>query len=196
MLSGKDIRLRKHRGNQQRVLMAVAKKSLTSISAVTTSKNKNPASSTQGALPSPFHPLSPISPSPSRPLNHHPILNMSLQIRQLTKRISSSRLARKISSVFKESTPTTPGTFVPSYPVFSLSDYRPLSLRKPLCCPIFKNGERPSPGNEIQDMEQQLRYVLYLEDLVDQMLDDADGTPPIKRCHKETENSSDPSREF
>src|SRR6266700_3184550 len=143
--SGKDIRLRKHRGNQQRVLMAVAKKSLTSISAVTTSKNKNPALSTQGALPSLFHPLSPISPSPSRPLNHHPILNMSLQIRQLTKRISSSRLARKISSVFKESTPTTPGTFVPSYPVFSLSDYRPLSLRRPLCCPIFKNGERPSP---------------------------------------------------
>src|SRR6266436_2039306 len=38
MLNGKDIRLRKHRGNQQRVLMAVAKKSLTSISAVTTSK--------------------------------------------------------------------------------------------------------------------------------------------------------------
>src|SRR6266699_5411551 len=36
--SGKDIRLRKHRGNQRRVLMAVAKKSLTSIIAVTTSK--------------------------------------------------------------------------------------------------------------------------------------------------------------
>src|SRR6267143_2467642 len=36
--NGKDIRLRKRRGNQQRVLMAVAKKSLTSISAVTTSK--------------------------------------------------------------------------------------------------------------------------------------------------------------
>jgi len=45
-------------------------------------------------------------------------------------------------------------------------------------------------------MEQQLRYVLYLEDLVDQMLDDADGTPPIKRNHKGMENSSDPFREF
>src|SRR6266699_3849961 len=112
---------------------------------------------------------------------------MSLQICQLTK---------KISSVFKESAPTTPETFVPSYPVFSLSRYQPLSLSKPLCCPTFKNGERLLPGYEIQDMEQQLRYVLYLEDLVNQMLDDADGTPPIKRCHKEAENSSDPSREF
>src|SRR6266446_3148047 len=42
MSSGKDIRSRKHRGNQQRVLMAVAKKSLTSISAATTSKTRTP----------------------------------------------------------------------------------------------------------------------------------------------------------
>src|SRR6267378_4209247 len=121
---------------------------------------------------------------------------MSLQIHQLTKKISSSWLVRKVSSIFSESAPTTPETFVPSYPLFSFSCYRPLSLQKPLCCPTFKNGERPLPGNRIQDMEQQLRYVLYLEDLVDQMLDDADGTPPIKRNHKGMENSSDPSREF
>ena len=41
MSSGKDIRLRKHRGNRRRALMAVAKKSLTSISAVTTSKSSS-----------------------------------------------------------------------------------------------------------------------------------------------------------
>ncbi len=109
---------------------------------------------------------------------------MSLQIRQLTKKISSSRLIRKISSVFKESAPTTPETFVPSYPVFSLSRYRPLSLSKPLCCPTFKNGERPLPGDEIEDLEQQLGYVQYLGDLVDQMLDDADDTLFIKRTAK------------
>src|SRR6266700_7739985 len=50
MLSGKDIRLRKHRGNQQRVLMAVAKKSLTSISAVTTSKPPPHESKTQATI--------------------------------------------------------------------------------------------------------------------------------------------------
>ena len=33
-------------------------------------------------------------------------------------------------------------------------------------------------------MEQQLRYVQYLEDLVDQMLDDADETLPIKWDYK------------
>src|SRR6267378_1261657 len=102
---------------------------------------------------------------------------MSLQIHQLTKKISSSRLVRKISSIFNESTPITPETFVPSYPLFLFSCYRPLSLSKPLCCPTFKNGECPLPGNKIQDMEQQLRYAQYLEDLVDQMLDDANGTP-------------------
>src|SRR6266446_2907498 len=53
MLSGKDIRLRKHRGNQQRVLMAVAKKSLTSISAATTSKN--PTSQAQDLGDYPHH---------------------------------------------------------------------------------------------------------------------------------------------
>ena len=50
MLSGKDIRLRKHRGNQQRVLMAVAKKSSTSISAVTTSKPPPHEPKTQATL--------------------------------------------------------------------------------------------------------------------------------------------------
>src|SRR6266446_7781741 len=62
----------------------------------------------------------------------HP--NMLLKIHQLTKKISSSRLVRKISSIFNESTPTTSETFVPSYPLFSLSRYQPLSLSKPLCC--------------------------------------------------------------
>jgi len=47
--SGKDIRSRKHRGNQQRVLMAVAKKSLTSISAVTTSEVSTPTQATTHA---------------------------------------------------------------------------------------------------------------------------------------------------
>src|SRR3977135_4382558 len=106
---------------------------------------------------------------------------MSLQIRQLTKKISSSRLARKISAVFNESIPPPPEPFVPSYPVFSMSRYRPLSLSKPLCCPTFKNGERLSPGNTIEALEQQPRYAQYLEDLVDQMLDDADDTLFIKR---------------
>ena len=162
--------------------MAVAKKSLTSISAATTSK---PPSHNPG----PKQLLIQQSPLPS-------CLNMLLQIHQLAKKISSSRLVWKISSVFSKPTPTTPEAFVPSYPLFSFSRYQPLSLSKPLCCPTFKNGECPLPGNRIQDMEQQLRYVLYLEDLVDQMLDDANGTPPIKRSHKGTENSSDPSREF
>src|SRR6267378_6384139 len=51
--NGKDIRLRKHCGNQQRVLMAVAKKSLTSISAVTTSKNPHLTSLRPKRLPTP-----------------------------------------------------------------------------------------------------------------------------------------------
>src|SRR6266446_5726305 len=121
---------------------------------------------------------------------------MSLQIHQLAKKISSSRLVRKISSIFNESTPTTPETFVPSYPLFSFSRYQPLSLSKPLCCPTFKNGERPLPGNKIQDMEQQLRYVQYLEGLVDQMLDDAEETLPIRWDYKKMGSSSEPLQKF
>ena len=45
-------------------------------------------------------------------------------------------------------------------------------------------------------MEQQLRYVQYLEDLVDQMLDDADETLPIKWDYKKMGCPSDPSREL
>ena len=48
------------------------------------------------------------------------------------------------------------------------------------------------PGNKIEDLEQQLGYVQYLGDLVDQMLDDADDTLFIKRTAKKEEVFQNP----
>jgi len=48
------------------------------------------------------------------------------------------------------------------------------------------------PGNEIEDLEQQLGYVQYLGDLVDQMLDDADDTLFIKRTARKEGVSQNP----
>jgi len=48
------------------------------------------------------------------------------------------------------------------------------------------------PGNEIEDLEQQLGYVQYLGDLVDQMLDDADDTLFIKRTARKEEVFQNP----
>ena len=48
------------------------------------------------------------------------------------------------------------------------------------------------PDDEILDLEQQLGYVQYLGDLVDQMLDDADDTLFIKRTAKKEEVFQNP----
>src|SRR6266700_589122 len=107
MSNGKDIRLRKHRGNQQRVLMAVAKKSLTSISAVITSKPPSHEPRTQATIhtttapsstcrskftnsqkrsrladsseKSPPYSMNPLPPPP-RPLCHHTLCSRFLVI--------------------------------------------------------------------------------------------------------------------